>query len=193
MITIKKEGIFKENKKIKKINILSVLRLRCQIEANVTLGHILKTVDNYQILKKFLTRYSWCDSLEELHAEAFQPYQPPEDDVILNHLEIYWHGTISDIKGINCSYGFHAVAANGSTYSISASPLWEVIDLPVNLKEDFLLINKSNGNLTPCKQAYTLLEVLDAIYDDLSFHGGPENKRRFVKEMKSEVEKIKND
>lgn len=36
-----------------------------------------------------------------------------------------------------------------------------------------------------------MLEILDAIYDDISFHGGPAENAAFIEQMKDTVEKIK--
>ncbi|MFX7752004.1 hypothetical protein ABTK01_20340, partial [Acinetobacter baumannii] len=40
---------------------------------------------------------------------------------------------------------------------------------------------------------FTLLEVLDAIYWDISFRGGPRENAEFIRQCKSQVETIKED
>lgn len=85
-------------------------------------------------------------------------------------------------------------------YSVSYSPMWKLADLPVRLNktfdvyEPFDLNNpkKDPEKLLSSTREYTLLDVLDAIYWDISFMGGPEDNANFIEQMKDTVEQIRN-
>lgn len=87
-------------------------------------------------------------------------------------------------------------------YSVSYSPMWKLAELPVKLNKSFDVYepfdpNKHNRNKHPEKlltatREYTLLEVLDAIYWDISFMGGPDDNAEFLEHMNETVDQIKN-
>ena len=164
MIVFKKKGLYETDydeatdknvlRRVKKREILHKLRIGCKIDDDVTLRDIFKIVDQYKVLKYFIAAYSWCGVIDELHAEALEPCQSlSEDKEPLDYLEVYWHGTKSKKYGLSLHYGFHGIGRVAEEkkkelgadedglvhYSISASPLWELVDLPVKLKEDFVL------------------------------------------------------
>jgi hypothetical protein len=87
-------------------------------------------------------------------------------------------------------------------YSVSYSPMWELADLPVKLNkqfdvyEPFVLGQHKRDNppkkLLTATREFTLLEVLDAIYWDISFMGGPADNADFLEDISEKVEQIKN-
>lgn len=84
-------------------------------------------------------------------------------------------------------------------YSVSYSPMYELADLPVVLKKEFDVYTpwdssqpkKKPEKILSSKREFTLLEVLDAIYWDISFMGGPEDNKNFIAEMNDRMEEIK--
>lgn len=85
-------------------------------------------------------------------------------------------------------------------FGVSYSPMWELADLPVKLNKSFDVYepfdsSKHNRNtkqeiLLTSKREFSLLEVLDAIYWDISFMGGPQENAKFIEEMKDDIQKI---
>lgn len=84
-------------------------------------------------------------------------------------------------------------------YSVSYSPMYELADLPVVLKKEFDVYTPWIPGQTPkkpekvltSKREFTLLQVLDAIYWDISFMGGPADNKAFIEDMTERVEEIK--
>jgi len=87
-------------------------------------------------------------------------------------------------------------------YSVSYSPMWKLADLPVKLNKEFNVYEPfdaskhKRGNppqkLLTATRDYSLLEVLDAIYWDISFVGGPAENAAFIEGLNDTMEKIKN-
>lgn len=144
-----------------------------------------------------------------------------EESEIIDYLEIYHHPEIHKIVenkkhpgglrekiitiDFDTSASFHGIGhvRDGSkiNYSVSYSPMWELADLPVKLNKTFDIYQpfdpyKHNKDVQPEKimsatREFTLLEVLDAIYWDISFAGGPSNNAEFLENMTKTVDDIK--
>jgi hypothetical protein len=67
--------------------------------------------------------------------------------------------------------------------------MYELAHLPVKLNNQCHLYDNKKLAFSGQKD-FTLLEVLDAIYWDISFMGGPEDNSDFLEEMKDRVESI---
>jgi hypothetical protein len=67
--------------------------------------------------------------------------------------------------------------------------MYELAHLPVKLNNQCHLYDNKKLVFSGQKD-FTLLEVLDAIYWDISFMGGPEDNSDFLEEMKDRVESI---
>lgn len=167
------------------------LRVRCEIDHDVTLGDFFKTVATYPVLVTFLAQYCWCWSIEDFHAEALLPRVDRKEDEQLEALEISQHFEIQDpnpkypsIENIQMTTDFHGIGNGDSPqhWSVSLSRMNELAHLPLRLKCTApLLRNFENAGEWPC--CFTLLEVFDAVYDDIAFHGGPESKREFLGDL----------
>ena len=175
-------------RKIKKSRILSYLRMRCEIAEDTKLIDIFNTVENYQSLKKVISFYSWCSSINEFHVQAQEPTSNSATKI--EYLEIYTHHCSYQQKLIDLEVdiGFHGIGKNMS-YSVSCTPMYEIAHLPVKLKKEVVFwgLNKQKMDATTC---YSLLEVLDAIYFDISFYGNPEQNQEFLEELKQRVDDI---
>jgi hypothetical protein len=214
----------------KKVNILTYLRLRCEIAEGTTLKNIFDAVDRYSFLKTFVSQYSWCRHIDEFHEQAKEPNRfDPDDTEPLDYLEIYhWPevskysetkkhpgGTRERIVSVDfdTSVGFHGIghSAKGqdeygnpnpamredktTQYSVSCTQMWKLANLPVKLKKDFEVYSpwepkKRPDKILSAQREFTFLDVLDAIYWDISFYGGPEESAEFLDEMKERAESL---
>lgn len=87
-----------------------------------------------------------------------------------------------------------------TSYSVSYSPMYEFADTPVVLNPKFTAWepfepgrhNKDNRpqKVLEAERHFTLLQVLDAIYWDISFVGGPEQNAQFLDSIRERVDAI---
>lgn len=85
-------------------------------------------------------------------------------------------------------------------YGVSYSPMYELADYEVKLNHEFSVHKpwnagdkiSENRELLRSTRSFTLLDVLDAIYYDISFMGGPSDNVAFLEEMKDTMDKIEN-
>lgn len=208
-------------RRAKKSIVLTYLRCRCQIKEGTTLKDIFRAVAKYKLLCIVIGQYSWCSHINEFHAQAEEPMRSEDKGDKLEYLEIYWHPEVHEytetIKhpgghkekirtvSFDAHTGFHAIGEPGSSehrpdgrehYSVSYSPMYDLADLPVKLNEEFEVWSpwkrgQKQELLIKATRSYSLLEVLDAIYDDISFMGGPAENAAFLENMKETVEEIK--
>lgn len=90
-------------------------------------------------------------------------------------------------------------------YSVSMTPMYKLAPLPVKLNETIEIYDNNWIYQTPkgggpperpppvirSRRSFTLLEALDAIYDDISFYGGPAESAAKRDELAEMVEAIK--
>lgn len=83
-------------------------------------------------------------------------------------------------------------------YSVSYSPMWKLANLPVKINENFDVYSKwvpgtkyKSEKIMSSSRDFSLLEVLDAIYWDISFMGGPEENAAFMEDMDEKISEIK--
>jgi hypothetical protein len=217
-LKIKKNGLFayewdseiqkNVGKRVKKDRVLSKLRENCFIDKDVTLIDIFRMVASYKLLKYFIQSYSWCQAIDEFHEQAEEPIRNDEnDDEKLDYLEIYHIVDSYDSKNkiqIDKSTAFHAKGKvkesvlgklTDGNYSISCAPMYELADLPVRLRKKIEIYEPWQKKKFPKilfegESYFTLLEILDAIYWEISFHGGPQEKDKFRDSLKSFKENI---
>ena len=112
------------------------------------------------------------------------------------------------VVDFDTSVGFHGIGpAKGDDlqystdgtipYSVSYSPMYEIADLPVKLKKEFTVYTPfepgkktEDREILKATREFTLLEVLDAIYWDISFMGGPDDNAEFLGCMNERMEEI---
>lgn len=209
-VTISSKGLFvlKDDKwkRAKKLSVLSYLRDNCKIKEGTTLLDIFNVVDQYKLLKLFVSQYSWCRSLEEFHAQAREPMRTEEEeDEKLEYLEIYWIAELYSYKKItdfNISTGFHGIGKKTENnkkvqFSISYTPMYDLANLPIKLDKSIELREPWKKGKTPeiifeARKEFSLQDILDAIYWDISFMGGPQDNIDFIEKMKETTEGIRN-
>src|SRR5262252_1278049 len=207
---IEKDGIWsykwdrdaREYKKRKPKYVWTLLRCSCEIEEGVTLRDIFEAVEGFPELKEFISQYSWCGHIDDFHEDARKSiFKLPDQEAPLDYLEIHWHASTHHYKGknsIDLNPDFHGIGRaddHGFTcYSVSYSPMWELAHLPEKLNTTVEIYRPHTGPpklLFVGERDFSLLDILDAIYDDISFMGGPADNAAFLEEMKDTTEKIK--
>lgn len=205
---LRKDGLYNlvENRYVDPTSSLENLFNPCVIAEDFCLHDMFNYVASNEKLKDFISMYSWCAAIDEFHEQAKLPVtrEEPEDHV-LEYLEIYYHHCKNTKYGFDFpSAEFHAVGRNaegeGDHYSVSYSPVNEFAHLPLRINphvEIWDFGNKGRG-ITNVKARYstkvsstTLLDILDAVYFDISFMGGPEDNKAFLEDMRGRVEEYK--
>jgi len=167
---------------IEPVRILSKLRLDCRIEPGVTLGDIFKIVAGYPLLVAFIAEYSWCWAIKEFHLQAELPKTDEAPD--LQYLRVCRFIAIDNIENddgreVTLTVDFDAAGELGehnglpNLYSIALTPMNAIAHLPVVLDSDCSVYEEGKYEVEELKTSFTLLEVLNAIYSEISFHGGP--------------------
>tara|TARA_Y100000034_G_scaffold136330_1_gene212235 strand:+ start:8791 stop:9609 length:819 start_codon:yes stop_codon:yes gene_type:complete len=168
------------------------LREPCEIEEGVTLNDIFCIVARNEELKTFLKHYSKCRLINDYHERALDP---PEDTSGLKYLEIGWECRLWKVDEDNpdlelwtdvCGRGPKesedmpdvADEAGDIRYGIDLTPVNKLAGLPIVLNQE-VYINVMDGDKTealPARREFTLLDVLDALYWEISFFGSEEDK-----------------
>ena len=182
------------------------LRCRCEIEPGTTLGDIFRAVEADLILKSMIAFYSWCSPINEFHEQAKLP-KPLNTDAcgfypIVELILEGYAGVHSErrpkpdepkMRFENAYLHFGGIGVDGEHYSVSCTPMNELADVPVRLvnaigfRKDYT--EKPFGE-EPLDYCWSLLDVLDAIYFDISFHGGPKQNEEFIEMLNDRVKEI---
>ncbi len=183
-------------------HIFSLLSTECEIEEGVTLSDIFHAVEKYEELMLFMASYAWCWDVRQFHEQIKKPGN--NEEKAGTYLEVYRAASIHSFEGkdnLTSGCGFHLIDPNPAVeykqISVSCTPLNEIANLPVRLNTNYEIYKKSKESVLPIsvlktEMSYTLLEVLHAIYWEVSFYGGPEAKEDFVDNMKGIVKGIEN-
>jgi hypothetical protein len=195
------------------------LRTRVEIEPDVTLGDVFNAVEADVPLMNFIALYSWCAPIHEFHAAAKIPREPfieasefvldeyctlvpvhegEEDPIVEVVVKAFgefhknWWLVFASFEGI--WWHFSGTAKSGQSYGISYTPMNELVNATVKI--DPLIqfdsnFNKMDDILPPATITCSLLEFLDCIYYDISFHGGPKENKAFIEELTGMADDIK--
>ena len=193
----------------------------CEIDTGVTLKDIFSIVERYPSLVSFISKYSSCYHIDDFHKTINDPLiEDKEEDgcnYVIDYLEVYkrWH--VSEYKkeiSFSINEDFHGIGhyikdskdgyskkGDKTPISVSYSPMNELANYEVKLNhhvEVYKPFNHKKPNshqervLIEGQVYFTLLEVLNAIYYDISFMGGPEDNKEFLEELNERVEEIDN-
>lgn len=188
--------------------------------SDMTLGDLFAFVEAHEDLKAFISCYSWCRAIDEFHAQAKEPYKERSTLSrleIYRSGEVHrWVEKKNKARAHRVSlylnYDFHGLGPcdedilkhyaecggeppEEQQYSVSYTPVNKMVHLPLVLNTEMEVhewisdLRESRLHLK-CRYPLTLLEVLDAIYWDISFHGGPEDNKAFLEEMKDRMEEV---
>lgn len=212
MITFEKTGLYYADRddtkrRVRRSRVLTYLREPCEIAEGVTLGDIFAAVDRYRSLKRFIARYSWCPQIEEFHAQAREPSSDDGDDDVFDCLCVSWRAYRSRHKGTSylelgtdfSAQGYRRLAPGErvDNFGVDFCPVQSLAHLPVVLN-DIVRIAEIDRKalrenvLIEGERSFSLLDVLDAIYWEISFHGGPQAKSEMLDKLTGMVEDIKN-
>jgi hypothetical protein len=190
---------------VKGNELICYLRESCNLEKGLTFRELISFVRNNPALEKFISIYSWCSKINEFYSEMNEPIKEERKDTIINHLVIYWaveywgfsiewypgFGADGKIKSKE-SYGDNRW--HKTSIGVSLSPLNEIMDLPIVLDKKVKIIDHKNfKNKKPILESvhcFSLLDILDAIYWDISFYGGPKEKKNLIKRLDREMKAI---
>jgi hypothetical protein len=221
MVKIEKTGLFKYEysgdlkkevrTRVKKSRVWTELREACEIGEDVTLLDLFRVVSQYKALTVFLSQYSWCRHIEAYHAQAEEPtINASDSETELSYLEIFWATQYNSYKNktwLDINSELHAfgpapqtkdygdLAGKIISWSVSCSSMAEIACLPIKLNTKVLFANHTTKGepVLESTREFTLLEVLDAIYWDISWHGDPQQKNEFRDFLKESVENIQQD
>lgn len=184
----------------------------CSVDENTTVLDVFRYNEKYQELKYFFGAYSWCSTVDEFHQLAEKPSENKNDELwfleVYRHCSVYskthrlcfephFHGIGELTKIEQQHYADHPeqTAPESSRYSTSWSPINDYAYLPLSLKEDLkIAIYNTHGKATTQKNVimkYKLIDVLDAIYYDISYLGSPSDIIQLKEEMCGRIEKYK--
>jgi hypothetical protein len=114
------------------------------------------------MLEAFIGMYSWCNA-KLYHAEAGTTCKPCGLDRL--EIEVWFRDNYFDIS----LHGYEGAEA----YAIDFTPLNSIAHLPLTLSNK-LSVHVNNARIDSEEQyTFSLLDVLDAIYYEISFHGSP--------------------
>jgi len=183
---------------------LNGLGFPCELQEGLTVCDLFKAVQEHSLLTDLISRYSQCQAIDQFHEEISKS---KETDVFaaVGHAEIYrvsqihdnefgswvdWHFVDIKAKCENC--GREDWPDHGHFVSLSYTPLNEIAHLELKLNKNYIIRNMDKDEVIfKGTTEFTLLEVLHAIYYDISFHGGPKNRDVFVKKLHEDVKKIR--
>ena len=171
---------------------LSDLRCRVKVSDGVTLGEIFESVDRHPDLKEVIAKYAWCSAIDAFHADARKPREEDDDGrlaklVVSAYGEIFEH---EEDKDFNLCLDFIGVDEKDQRWSVSYTPMYRLAHLPVVIDEEFTIRRNWTETVATATRVFTVLEFLEAIYWDISFHGGPEENVKFLEELKESIREI---
>lgn len=191
------DGDIKQNVEEHVDSFVCRLRCACTIDTGVTLGDIFRFVAADPALSTFIGAYCWCD-MDAFHIEALLPAAKSSD---LTRLEISVYAEV-DENDFELSIDFGGIGPPSDTmrsegersnevrWGVSLSPVNEFAALPVVLNH-VLSVRKEFQEVWVSHYTFSLLEILEAIYFDISFHGGPASRDAFgasLSDMVADVE-----
>jgi len=209
-VALMKHGLFDDKGKPVE-NPLQFLFSPVAIEEEFTVADLVKFVESDETLRDFLACYSWCNRIEELNKQVQLPSESREE---LWHTEVYQRFKAAPLENywFNFEPSFHAVGElseteqefykanpektqpNHTDYSLGWTTLNRIATLPFVARKEtplFILDEKQSIVREETVQVdFTLLDVLDAFYWEMSFYGGPDQelKQEIIKRFEEEIQ-----
>ena len=205
-VIFKKDGLTETDSNRIINNPFCYLFADCHIEKGTTLWDIFRYVDQYPELKYFMSAYSWCADVDQFHKIAEQPASADPNEKKIWFLEVYRHcsvyaksnllfldphfhgiGELTDVEKDFYANNPESTPRETSRYSTSWSQINDYAHIPVALKKDVdISIYNNQGKSTARKNysiPYKLIDILDAIYFDISYLGSPSDITSMTKVM----------
>jgi len=167
---------------------ISQLREATTIDPDVTLSDIFRAVESDTKLKEFLGPYSWCD-MDAYHQEIKRPTSGKCDDLKCIEITSYFEARLGDEGQI--VLGIQGVGHDSTVWGIDFTPINELANTLVRLNSSLDYYVEGESKDMGYHYCYSLLDILDTIYFEISFHGKPKDRdavAESLKEMSRQVE-----
>jgi hypothetical protein len=121
--------------------------------------------------------YAWNFWMDEFHAAAndvpkLSAFNPSDDDPI-EYLAVDSWLEFND-EDFTHWVGLHGMSLKGTSYSLSFTPVQNLAHLPIRLENNTKVL-RDHKHVDTKDYSFTVLEVLEAVYYEISFHGSPED------------------
>lgn len=197
------------------------LRKECRIEAGTTLRNIMDYVRTNSELEKFISCYSGVPEIRQWHSQLDdkESEDAQDHDTVLHKLFISRVAEVHE-ENMEWWLNFTAIGDPTEYdkenfpevfecyFSVSGQHLNHIADLPIFLDDKVEMIDCRDYQkkldedheqeekyelpiLFRVEHYFSLLDVLDAIYWDISFYGPPSEAKEFFTELHSRVDSIK--
>ena len=168
----------KDSKKITE-NYFPYLRLHVLIDPQTTIGDIFQTVKQNIPLKEFISGYTHCKGVDAHLAELDDPII--ESDI---QAEFFWHTDFFDGTSNFCEigaglYGWQVNEENDLVrVELNNLPLNQLAPLKIKLDYDVEIRDPMYEYklLFKCLKSFTLLDILEAMFWEISWWGMPPEK-----------------
>jgi len=166
----------------------------CEIDEGVTVKDIMKVVAKDKLLSLVVSCYSDVSDIEMFHHEL---NKKGEREKSFHYIEVYKSGDFfggeiniySDWHGVDskktCKYcGHKKWPDHGHFFALDFIPLNEIANIEVKLNKRLIVRESYKKIALDVKCSFTLLDILHAIYYDISFYGGPSKRDVLLKQVK---------
>jgi hypothetical protein len=150
------------------------------IEAGTTLRHIMTVVRKDRRLTRFIGLLASCSGIREFHEELDLPSKPRE----AMKLVVRWRRV--DVADSNEAPDLPAspellglVGAN--TYCLMVSEMWRIADCELLIDKTIQITFRDTGRIWNATRDMSVLDVLQAIYWEISWYGSPLQREAEVK------------
>lgn len=168
------------------------------VEDGVTLGDIISFVAKDEFLSIFISAYSGC-CVSDFYEELQHGTKPPEGEAkyctVMMEIEVSETQEAGVEKNLGLVLEFYGRSDDGKKWSLDLASLAEIAELPFRLESNASITYiKESGIETDEGLGYApkLLEVLDAIFFDLSFHGSAADKANVALDLQQAIQAIEN-
>lgn len=161
----------------------------CLLEDGVTLKDLFDIVEENFLLFDTILSYHIPDFIEESKEEI--EGEPAFDDD--SKLEVYWCNEHDNYEGVNelvSSAGFHAISVKSELpAALDFVPVNHLINMPLILDTNFKIYGRIGYSDKPeCfsfgNKTFTLIEIVKAVFHELSFYGPPSRRNENVRALK---------
>jgi len=169
-----------------------------EVEEGVTLEDIITFTARDEMLRLIVGAYSGCrvmDFYDDLK-QGVKPLDPDEDlkyCTVAMEVEIVESRKYKLDKELEATLGFYGCGDDKKMWILDLAPLAKIAALPFRLELNATVSFMQEGSYqaeTDLKYVPNLLELLDAIFFDLSLHGSAAEKAVQLRTLKEEVKSI---
>ena len=171
-----------------------------EVEEGVTLGDIITFTARDEMLRLIVGAYSGCN-VGNIYDELKQGVKPLDHDQEVKYCTVAMEVELTNGskhtpgKKMDVGLEFYGRSGGETSWALDLAPLTEIAALPFRLEanasihyldEDKHRVDKDFRYIP------TLLELLDAIFFDLSFFGSPEEREAVASTLNERIQSIKN-